>query len=270
MDLEKIRKLAEKEAQSYAIAKAITQIKNEVKDRETGRDVSMSDYFKTLREPLLKAQKKNDEKQDKVIKQLAKNQLALTSGLQDIASLQELPQIEGSSEAVATERKSELPVVYDLSKTFDSSELEWLEKNHSLANPNYLIKMIPQKFEENEKTYKEVSRFIGDLKRSNTGEITKKNDEIRQLSLKSPKSQKKFEDKVKELKIKEDSLNIERNVLLTFFGFLKDVNSKQHLKVKKDRSRNALKIQSDQFGRLFIDVPRLLSSLEVLGFRGGQ
>ena len=43
MDLEKVRKLARSGTESYEIAKAITQFKNEVKDRETGRDILMGD-----------------------------------------------------------------------------------------------------------------------------------------------------------------------------------------------------------------------------------
>ena len=55
----------------------------------------MSDQFKTLREPLIEQQKKTDAKQDKIIDQLQKNQLALTSGIQDIMTLnRELPQLE--------------------------------------------------------------------------------------------------------------------------------------------------------------------------------
>ena len=154
--MENIRKTAEREAESYGIAKAITEIKNEVKDRETERDVLMSDYFKTLREPFLEAQKKSDEKQERVIEQLAKNQRALTNGLQDIAALnRELPQIEETSEAAASAKPAaELPIIYDLSKAFHSNELEWLSKNHGLANPNDLVKMSPDEFEENEKSTK--------------------------------------------------------------------------------------------------------------------
>ena len=39
-------------------------MKNEIKDAEQGRDVVMSDVFKTLREPLIEQQKKTDAKQD--------------------------------------------------------------------------------------------------------------------------------------------------------------------------------------------------------------
>ena len=84
MDLEKIRRFANSEFESWKIAKAVTEIKNEIKDAEQGRDVVMSDVFKTLRDPLIEQQKKTDEKQDAVIEQLRENQLALTGGFKDL------------------------------------------------------------------------------------------------------------------------------------------------------------------------------------------
>ena len=84
MDLEKIKRFANSEFESWKIAKAVTEVKNEIKDAEQGRDVVMSDVFKTLRDPLIEQQKKTDEKQDAVIEQLRENQLALTGGLRDL------------------------------------------------------------------------------------------------------------------------------------------------------------------------------------------
>ena len=48
--------------------------------------------------------KKTDEKQDKVIEQLQKNQKAITSGLEDLAMVQQLPETPTQS--------SKLPVDY--------------------------------------------------------------------------------------------------------------------------------------------------------------
>ena len=67
MDLDKIKKYAQSELDGFQIKKAVTAAKNEKKYQEQGRDVVMSDYFKTLREPLIEHQKRSDEKQDKVI-----------------------------------------------------------------------------------------------------------------------------------------------------------------------------------------------------------
>ena len=73
MDISKIKKLAEENFEAGELMKAVTEVKNEVKNKEQVRDVVMSDHFKTLREPLIEQQKKTDEKQDKVIEQLKKN-----------------------------------------------------------------------------------------------------------------------------------------------------------------------------------------------------
>ena len=94
MDIKKIKKLADDAYEAGKMVKAVYAYKNAVKDKEQMRDIERSDFFKTLREPLIEQQKKTDEKQDKVIEQLKKNQLALTSGIQDIMTLnRELPQI---------------------------------------------------------------------------------------------------------------------------------------------------------------------------------
>ena len=57
MDIDKIRKYTDSEYTGYEIAKEFTQFNNEVKDRKQGFDITMSDYFKTLREPLIEQQK---------------------------------------------------------------------------------------------------------------------------------------------------------------------------------------------------------------------
>ena len=72
MDIEKIKKLAKNASEAGEVVRAVTKIKNEVKNKGQMRDVIMSDHFKTLRESLIEQQKKTDEKQDKVIEQLKK------------------------------------------------------------------------------------------------------------------------------------------------------------------------------------------------------
>ena len=58
MDIEKIKQLAEENFEASKLMKAVTEVKNELKDKEQMRDVVMSDHFKTLREPLIEQQKK--------------------------------------------------------------------------------------------------------------------------------------------------------------------------------------------------------------------
>ena len=58
MDIENIKKLAKNASEAGEVVRAVTKIKNEVKNKEQMRDVIMSDHFKTLREPLIEQQKK--------------------------------------------------------------------------------------------------------------------------------------------------------------------------------------------------------------------
>ena len=57
MDIEKIRKLSKKASEAGELVKAVTAFKNELKDKEHMHDVTMSEHFKTLREPLIEQQK---------------------------------------------------------------------------------------------------------------------------------------------------------------------------------------------------------------------
>lgn len=54
--------MAEQDYEAGVLMKAVTALKNEVKDKERGRDVVMSDHLKTLREPLIEQQKKKPMK----------------------------------------------------------------------------------------------------------------------------------------------------------------------------------------------------------------
>ena len=75
MNIGNVKKYADSECEVYKIAKAVTEVKNKVKND----DITMSDYFKTLKELLIK---KQDEKQKELINQLRENQLAITAGLE--------------------------------------------------------------------------------------------------------------------------------------------------------------------------------------------
>ena len=62
MDISKIKKLAEENIKADELMKAVTEVKNEIKNREQTRDAVMSDHFKTLREPLLLSNRKKQMK----------------------------------------------------------------------------------------------------------------------------------------------------------------------------------------------------------------
>ena len=51
MDINRFKKYAD--SQFEKIAKAVNEVKNEIKNQEGGRYLAMSDSFKTLRKPLI-------------------------------------------------------------------------------------------------------------------------------------------------------------------------------------------------------------------------
>ena len=147
MDLAKIKRFANSEFESWKIAKAVTEVKNEIKDVEQGRDVVMSDVFKTLRDPLIEQQKKTDEKQDAVIEQLRENQLALTDGLKDLVESnrdvltlqQELP-FPGVKAPPAKSPPAKSPKktkIYELNSNFSDAELRTIKKKNWLNQMNF-------------------------------------------------------------------------------------------------------------------------------------
>ena len=143
MDIEKLRKLADQAYEAGKIVKEVTAYKNYLKDKENMHDITMSEQFKTLREPLIEQQKKTDAKQDKIIDQLQKNQLALTSGIQDIMTLnKELPQLEPGE--IEGPKKLPAPdediLMANINKKFNAEEMEIFKKNN-LMTPSELLKL---------------------------------------------------------------------------------------------------------------------------------
>ena len=254
MDIEKIRKLSKKASEAGELVKAVTAFKNELKDKEQMYDVTMSEQFKTLREPLIEQQKKTDAKQDKVIEQLQKNQLALTSGIQDIMTLnRELPQLEpedfgGPRELPAPEEKVQMA---NISKKFNAEEMEIFKKNNLMA-PSELLKLNVADLKDYEKTVEQLSKdygykFIGPKKR-----VDKNDPEIPGLE--------------KEKKIIDSYGATVRDVI----NFQTHYSTPKKGKGLKQPKRNAYKIQDGQYGGLAIDLPRLLNEMKLNVFRGGK
>ena len=67
MDIEKLKKYAENAIEAGKLVKAVTAFKNELKDKEKMHDITMSEHFKTLREPLIEQQKKQMKNRTKLL-----------------------------------------------------------------------------------------------------------------------------------------------------------------------------------------------------------
>ena len=255
MDIEKIRKLSKKASEAGELVKAVTAFKNELKDKEQMHDITMSEHFKTLREPLIEQQKKTDEKQDKVIEQLQKNQLAITSGIQDIMTLNtELPQVEpenfgGLRELPAPEEK----VMANIDKKFNKEEMEIIKKN-KLMTPSELLKLNVAELKDYAEEVKKISKKIG---YSELGPLKRKKDES-------------LDPKIEEIKREKEIINSYGETVRDVINFQTHYSTPKKGQGIRQPKRHAYKIQDGSYGGLVIDLPRLYNEFKLNVFRGGK
>ena len=254
MDIEKLRKLAKNASEAGELVKAVTAFKNELKDKEQMRDITMSEHFKTLREPLIEQQKKTDEKQDRVIEQLQKNQLALTSGIQDIMTLnRELPQLEPE------DSPKELPapekVMANIDKKFNEEEKEIIKKNQLIA-PSELLKLNVVELKDYLATVEQLSKDYG-------------------YKIIGPKKTKETKTGITNPEI--PGLEKEKKIIDSYGETVRDViNFQTHYSTPKkglgirQPKRQAYKIKDGQYGGLVIDLPKLFDEMKLNVYRGGK
>ena len=93
MDIERMKKISEAKIKA---GKQVSNVRNTLKELEHGRQDVQEELSKVYK-PIVTAQEdvkqKIDEKQDKMLEQLKRNQLAITSGLEDLTMLQQLPDV---------------------------------------------------------------------------------------------------------------------------------------------------------------------------------
>ena len=139
MDIERIKKISKAKIHAGDV---VNKVRNTLKEYKHGtQDVQeeLSEVYK----PIVKAQEdvkqKIDEKQDKMLEQLQKNQLALTSGLEDLLMVQQSTDLQPQETA-------SLPVDYkpkmfkaDIDGGFDKDEIQKLTK-YGLYPPSDVLK----------------------------------------------------------------------------------------------------------------------------------
>ena len=261
MDLEKIKRFANSEFEGWKIAKAVTEVKNEIKDAEQGRDVVMSDVFKTLREPLIEQQKKTDAKQDAVIEQLRENQLALTGGFKDL--------LESNRDVLTLQQElpfpgveappKEKPLIAEPNKRFEENELKFI-KDAGLIEPNELLKLDKGKLtflKNNVKARRDaISSGIGAFKRKKD---PKESDFTKNQS----------NEKVRDIlnRYLQTIANVSDVPL-----YIKKGSGAQGAGIRKYKQpkRNAYKISGSAYGNLSVDVPKLKNEMKLNVFRGGK
>ena len=263
MDLANVRKYIDSESDKNKIMRAVTEVKNVVKNNEQARDIVMGEHFKTLREPLIEQQKKSDEKQDKVIQQLKENQLALTSGFKDLVETnkdiltlnKELPFTVEQPPAIPAPTQEIINV--DPNNMFTKSELEFLKE--SFHEPYDLLKMSEEKlvaaYNKAKDKNKSIGMVIGGLKR------------------RKPKT----EDEKQEIEHSLKTYEKTRDIIDRYLTTIKNVKQLPQYTKKgegvrkyKQPRRNAYKITNNQYGGLFIDIPKLMKNQKLDVYHGGK
>ena len=263
MDLEKLRKLADQARKAGLLKREVTAFKNFLKDKEHMHDITMSDQFKTLREPLIEQQKKTDAKQDKVIDQLKKNQLALTSGLENMWA-QLLPVEEGPVGEVEEPQPEEEGAVGGVKEGEKDPEPWVIKPDAEKFWDENLYKIIKEK---NLKTSKELYQLssdeLKDYEKTATALKTKAANKLK--GRKQNKDEPTLKKNLASMKIYENTVH---NIM----------EAKRHAKtptkkgqgIRKQPKRNAYKIQDGSYGGLVIDLPRLLNEMKLNVYRGGK
>ena len=251
MDLQRLKQLSEAKIKAGTITKQVRDTLKEYKHDKQDLQQGLSETFK----PIIKAQEETkqtiDEKQDKLIEQLEKNQKALTSGLEDIAMLTYQPETKPP--------EAKLPIGYkplmmspdvesNLDAGFDIDEIQKLMQ-HDLAPPSSVLQASMQGDIDIKDYDANISKMLKKLG-------TKKGP----LS----KGQGKTKNKDKIDKIDEDI-----KLLQKYRGRIKIIP--EGMKTIKKGSgytqpkRNAYKISSSgKYGGLMIDIPKLMGQLRLV------
>ena len=233
--------------------KQVSNVRNTLKELKHGRQ-DIQEELSEVYKPIVKAQEdvkqKIDEKQDKMLEQLQKNQKALTSGLEDLAMLQQLPDVPQS-------QTTKLPIDYkptmmkskfksDMDSGFSIDEVEKLIE-YKLSPPSDVLKASIDGSLDIDKYDNNLGKQLNKLG-AKKGNLSK------------GKGKTKNKDKIDELTKDIKLIQKYRNRIKIIPEGKKTIGT-GHTQPK----RNAYKISSGgKYGNLIIDVPKLMGQLHLV------
>ena len=128
--------------------KQVSNVRNTLKELKHGRQ-DIQEELSEVYKPIVKAQEdvkqKIDEKQDKMLEQLKRNQLAITSGLEDLTILQQLPDEQPQTTKLPIDYKPammEPKFKSDINTGFDKDELQKLLMKYGFHPPSDVLKAL--------------------------------------------------------------------------------------------------------------------------------
>ena len=257
MDLERIKKISEAKIKAGNI---VSNVQNTLKEYKHGRQ-DVQEELSEVYKPIVKAQEdvkqKIDENQDKMLEQLQKNQKALTSGLEDLLMVQQLPDVQ-------PQQTAPLPIDYkpemlkpkfksDFDAGFNVDEIKKLTK-YELFPPSQVLQasidgtLGIDEYDENlGKKLNKLGAKKGNLSKGQGK--TKNKDQIDELT-KDIKLIQKYRNRIKIIP--------EGGKTIVGTGYTQP-------------KRNAYKISyGGQYGNLIIDVPKLMGQLHLIAKKDGN
>ena len=232
--------------------KQVSNVRNTLKELKHGRQ-DIQEELSEMYKPIVKAQEdvkqKIDEKQDKMLEQLQKNQKALTSGLEDLLILQQLPDEQPQTTKLPIDYKpamTEPKIKSDIDTGFDKDEIQKLMK-YGLYTPSDVLKASIDGSLDIDEYYNNLGKQLNKLgaKKGNLSKgqwKTKNKDKIDELT-KDIKLIQKYRNRIKIIPEGKKTIGT------------------GHTQPK----RNAYKISSGgKYGNLIIDVPKLMGQLHLV------
>ena len=254
MDIERMKKISEAKIKAGNV---VNKVRNTLKEIEHGRQ-DVQEELSEVYKPVVKAQEDVkqtiDEKQNLMLEQLQKNQKAITSGLEDILMLQQLPDVQPQTTQLPIDYKPammEPQFKSDIDSGFDKDEIQKLT-NHGLYPPGDVLKASMNGTIDVDEDDKDIGKKLNKLgaKKGNLSKHkTKHKDQIDEIT-KDIKLIQKYRDRIQIIE--------EGKKTLVGTGYTQP-------------KRNAYKISSGgQYGNLIIDVPKLMGQLHLVAKKDGN
>ena len=232
--------------------KQVSNVRNTLKELKHGRQ-DIQEELSEMYKPIVKAQEdvkqKIDEKQDKMLEQLQKNQKALTTGLEDLLILQQLPDEQPQTTKLPIDYKPammEPKIKSDIDTGFDKDEIQKLMK-YGLSPPSDVLKASIDGSLDIDEYDNNLGKQLNKLG-AKKGNLSK------------GKGKTKNKDKIDELTKDIKLIQKYRNRIKIIPEGKKTIGT-GHTQPK----RNAYKISSGgKYGNLIIDVPKLMGQLHLV------
>ena len=233
--------------------KQVSNVRNMLKELKHGRQ-DIQEELSEVYKPIVKAQEdvkqKIDEKQDKMLEQLKRNQKALTSGLEDLHMLQQLPDVQPQTTKLPIDYKPammEPKFKSDIDTGFDKDEIQKLMK-YGLYPPSDVLKASINGSLDIDEYDKNLGKKLNTLG-AQKGALSK------------GKGKKKNADQIAELTKDINLIQKYRARIKILPEGKKTIFGTGYTQPK----RNAYKISSGgKYGNLIIDVPKLMGQLHLV------